>query len=356
MSREVEEADIEIESSSDTPEQVQEALGSAVEINEAPAGEETEEQSSAAATETSEEAESEAAVAEGEETEETEEEAEHEPKEKAEAKPKAKIDMVSRSRLNQEIGRRKELQRQLSEKAASRTTEKAEAVSESTEPQSFSGKAEPRIEDYVNNDKYPDPYAAFTKAHGAWVREETIAEVEHKHQQEAAENERKVLVKTFNTAVKETVQRHPDYSDVVTDSDVQLSGLMERRIYKSPVGPDMLYHFASNPEAAEEIMSMDADDQVAAMVQLETRIKREIKASAKEAQTEESEDATAVPPKKTVPPKKLASKAPLPPSRLKPNTPVPKTVQELASPVDRSGVDLDYNPEYERQRRAQRQP
>ena len=203
MSREVEDtADIEIESSSDTPEQVAEALGSAVEIDEAPAGEETEEQSSAAATETSEEAESEAAVAEGEETEETEEEAEHEPKEKAEAKPKAKIDMVSRSRLNQEIGRRKELQRQLSEKAASRTTEKAEAVSESTEPQSFSGKAEPRIEDYVNNDKYPDPYAAFTKAHGAWVREETIAEVEHKHQQEAAENERKALVKTFNTAGK----------------------------------------------------------------------------------------------------------------------------------------------------------
>src|SRR3990167_2414312 len=106
MSREVEDtADIEIESSSDTPEQVAEALGSAVEIDEAPTGEDTEEQASAAATETSEETESEAAVAEGEDAEGTEEETEHGPKDKAEAKPKAKIDMVSRSRLNQEIAR-----------------------------------------------------------------------------------------------------------------------------------------------------------------------------------------------------------------------------------------------------------
>lgn len=354
MAIEIDAGSVEIESSTDTVEEVQEALGSAIEIEESPSADEgeapEEKETTPAATEETEEETPEAGeTTTEEETEQTEEEEEAE--EKKEAKPKA-ADTIPRSRLNKEIARRKELERQLREKSAS-STEKETAPTE-TEPQSFSGKPEPKIEDFVSNDKYPDPYATFTKEHGKWVREETMAEIAQQQEQQAAENERKALVANFTKAMKDTVKRLADYNDVIEENaDVQISGPMQLRIYKSAIGPDLLYHLAKNPDEAAEIFDMDSDDQIAAMVELETRIKGEIKASHK-ATAGESETSESTPPKKTVPPKKVVSKAPVPPSRLKPAGPGPKSLEELAGPTDRVGVDLEFNPEYERAWKAQR--
>src|SRR3990167_7087301 len=337
MATQIDSGDVEIESSTDTVEQVQEALGSAIEIEESPSAEEAEtppaKPSKEAKTEDAEEEATESGeTTTEEETEQTEEEEQAE--EKKEAKPKA-ADTIPRARLNKEIARRKDLERQLREKSAS-STEKETTPTE-TEPQSFSGKPEPKIEDFVNNDKYPDPYAAFTKEHGKWVREETMAEIAQQQEQRAAENERKALVGNFTKAMKDTVKRLPDYNDVIEENaDVQISGPMRLRIYKSAIGPDLLYHLAKNPDEAADIFDMDADDQIAAMVEIETRIKGEIK-TGKKTVAEETE-----PPKKTVPPKKVASKAPEPPNRLKPAGPGPKSLEELAGPTDRVGVDLEF--------------
>ena len=125
MATQIDSGDVEIESSTDTVEQVQEALGSAIEIEESPSAEEAEtpaqeaeqppaKPSKEAKTEDAEEEATESGeTTTEEETEQTEEEEQAE--EKKEAKPKA-ADTIPRARLNKEIARRKDLERQLREK------------------------------------------------------------------------------------------------------------------------------------------------------------------------------------------------------------------------------------------------
>ena len=78
-------------------------------------------------------------------------------------------------------------------------------------------------------------------------------------------------------------------------------------------------------------------------------VKRAIKAGGTVAdlETEEPEEKATAPERKG-PPKKTASTAPLPPSRIKSTGPGPKSEQELAGSDARTGVDIDFNPDYEK--------
>ena len=337
-------ANIEIETSTDSVEEVQEAMGAAVEIEESPLPEATEEQPE------EEKPAEESAEEESEKTDDEEEAPEVE--EKAEEKPvkKAVPQTVPRSRLNEEIRKRKDLEQQLRERREPAAV-KAEAPSESNEPQTFSGKPEPKIEDYLDKpDKYPDPYAALIKDHSKWTREETLAEVEANKVQESADAAKAKLVGAFNKHVETAIkERIPDYTEVVSESEVQISGLMERRIFKSPYGPDMLYALTQDPDRAAEILAMEIDDQVEAMIELESEIKAAIPAVKKPAGTPPNGG----PPRKPVVPK-TSSSAPPPPSRIKGAGPVPKSERELAGPEDRTGVDIEFSPELERLDRAKK--
>lgn len=352
-------ANIEIETSSDTPEQVKAALAqSGIEVEESPAEEQEkptpkEKPAEKAPKPAKEEAEEEP------EAEETEEEVteEEQPEEEAEAekeKPPKKTPnpLVPRSRLTEEIQKRKDLERRLAERDREKPA-KETVADEPEEPTTYSGKPEPTLADFENKpDKYPDPYAALIKAHGDWSREEGRAQARFEQQEEAKVAAQRELVTNFNKNLKETIKRIPDYQEIVDSSPVEISGLMERRVYKSEVGGDMLAYWAQNPDEAADIVAMDLDEQAFAIAELETRIKAEIKAASKGKDAEEEEEPVKPTPK--VPGKKEVSKAPLPPNRLKPAGPGPKTLQELAGPPDKTGIDIEFNPEYERAVKARR--
>ena len=119
-------------------------------------------------------------------------------------------------------------------------------------------------------------------------------------------------------------------------------------VYDSEVGPDMLLYFVENPKEAKRIGNLRSVGQAEALIELQTKLKAEIEGDTEEGETEE-------PPKKTIPPKKTVSKAPLPPSRLKATGPGPKSERELAGPEDRTGIDIEFSPELERLERAKRQ-
>jgi len=356
-----EEANIVIETSTDTVEETKAALAqSGIEVEESPAEEKEkpapkdkkEEKDPKPAKEEEAEEEPVAEETEKEEAGEGEPEAEEkaEPEKEKPAK-KTPNPTVPRSRLTEEIQKRKDLERRLAE----RDREKPPAKTEATEPEvptTYSGKPEPTLADFESKpDKYPDAYAALIKAHGDWSREEGRAQARFEQQQEAQEAARRELTANFNKNLKETIKRIPDYQEIVDSSPVEISGLMERRVYKSPVGGDMLAHWAQNPDEAADIVAMDLDEQAFAIAELETRIKADIKTRSK-GEEEEAEEET--PPKKASPSKKEVSKAPLPPNRLKPAGPGPKTLQELAGPPDKTGIDIEFNPEYERAVKARR--
>ncbi len=338
-----------IRSTSDSVEQVKEAFGESAEV------ETTETKQTETTTEKKPPAKVDKAEPKADETETEEEPAEEEPaEEKADAekvKPKkAAPETVPRSRLNQEIQRRKDLERQLAEKNREKP-EKTETP-ESTEPKTFSGKPEPTIADFQDNEKYPDPYAALNKATADWVRAETRAEIAEQQRLDAIEAARLERIAPFNQQLKETLKRRPDYQDAVSGSTVDLSGYMEAFIFDSTIGPDLLLHFAENPEDAEAIVAKGARGQATGMIELETRIKAEIKAgSSEEEETETEEEKVAA---AALPKKKLVSKAPPPVPRLKSAGPQPKTLQELAGPTDNSGIRVQFNPEYEKAAKARR--
>lgn len=330
---------IEIESSSDTIEQVTEALAKSIEIDESqPDIEEKEEKPPAKPPKAKEEPADEEPAVETEEEEPAEEAAVEEEKPK-----KAPPKHVPLSRLNEEIRKRKAAERRA--EAAEASDEPAPEVKPAMEakPQTYSGLPEPKIEDFTSDpEKYPDPHAAFVKKNGEWNRAEARAEAAFEARQAEAIKARDEEMAGFKKQLPKTLERRPDYTEIVTGSDVQITTLMEKFVYESEIGPDMLLFFVENPDEAERIRLLRPRSATVAMLELEKQVQAEIG----EEPAEEKE--------KPVVKKSPPSKAPPPISRVKSSGPGPKTLQELAGPVDKVGVDLDFNPDYEKAARAKR--
>ncbi len=342
---------IEIETSSDTVEEVQEAFGSAVEIEESQP-EEGEEQTPAEEPGSQEGETTEVGETETDEEREEREAAEAEAAEAAEAgKTKKAPTTVPVSRLNQKIREVQRLRQQLAERREPEP--KPEPVAE--RPLTFSSKTEPTIEDYLNKpDKYPDPYSALVKDHGTWVREETRAEMAYEQRQAEAKAQFDAQTELYREVLPEALKRYPDYAEVTNGSKVNISENMKFFAWDSEIGPDLLYHFALNPEAAEEIASLPtARRQNAAMEALEETLKAAITeefgepAKAKPGAKKTVAVPLAAKPKQKMPP-------PEPTKRLKPAGPGPRSLRELAGPEGSEGIDIDYSPEYAKAVKAQR--
>lgn len=332
---------IGIRSTTDTPEQVKEALGpiSGIRIDDAP---ETEEEKPPV------EGEEEAPETDETKTEEEEEAPAEEGEEDAEAgKPKKKsavMPVVPRARLNEEIRRRKALERQLAERDEEPAEKTPEKVAAETRPQTYCGRAKPTIDTFTSDPvKYPDPYAAHADAVGEWYADERDAKREFEGRLTAAAKAREEEVALFKATIPETLKRRPDYNDVVSGSKVEISTLMEKFVYESEIGPDVLLYLVENPDEAERVRNLRPRAQSAEMFALEATLMEEFGIE------EGEEEETPPPPKKAVagpPLKKSVSKTPPPPSRLKSVGPQVKDLQQLAGTTDRESGRVAYNPAY----------
>lgn len=347
-------ADITIETSTDTAEQVAEALGATIEIDESPAADETEEKEKppAKAPKAKEEPkpDDEPAADENENEEEGTEEAVAD-KEKP---VKKVIPTVPRARLNEVIRERDRLKRQLAEK--SDEPDEDEPVAD-TAPKRFSGRPEPQIEDFTKDVDPFDPQAMakananYLKALAEDTRIEARAEIQYQDQVAKANAAHEKLIAPFKARIPATLARRPDYNDVMDEkaADVFLHNNIRDYVYDSEIGPDILLHFVENPDEAKRISELGGRSQSLAMIELEKALKAEIDGEAGEETGEE-----VLPKKPLVPLKKAISKTPIPAARLKPAGPGPKTEAELAGPADKVGIDIEFNPEYERTVKARR--
>lgn len=338
---------IGIRSTTDTVEQVKEALGpvTGIRIDNS----ETEEEKPSVETEA---VDGSTAADETETEEETEEEKEAREAAEAEAaeekKAKKAMPLVPRARLNEEIRKRKELERQLAEKDDEPETVKSAAE---TRPQTYCGRVKPTIDVFTADPtKYPDPYAAHAEAVGEWFADERDAKREFEGRVTAAAKAREEETALFKATIPETLKRRPDYNDVVNGSDVQVSTLMEKFCYESEIGPDLLLYLVENPDEAERVRNMRPRAQSAEMFALEATLMEEFGIE------DEDDEEVVPPPKKAVvpPPKKTVSKAPLPASRIKSVGPQPKTLQDLAGTTDRESGRVEYNPAYTQAVKARR--
>ena len=358
---------IEIETSTDRPEDVAEALGAEIEIDDT-ASPEKESPKPKTGDESNE---SDDDANEGNESEDENDEPEENDEQDVKPEKKPAPQTVPRSRLNEIIARKKESDRQL-ETERSRVRDLERQLADKGKPattaadvpqkgKTFCGEAEPDFATYTAGiDPYDAPKmneanAKFIKAHGEWSRKEGKAEAAFEARKESVAQANKAILEEFASNVEQTKKRLPDYDEVVTNNPTTISGWMHIRILKSPVGGDIAYYLAQNPDVAKEINGLAVDDQVAEIGSLERAIKRAIKAGGTVAdlETEEPEEKATAPERKG-PPKKTASTAPLPPSRIKSTGPGPKSEQELAGSDAKTGVDIDFNPDYEKTVKARK--
>ncbi len=334
-----------IRSTSDTVEQVKEALGARSGIREdTPDDEETPGQDTpdddAEPGEGDEEAPTGDEDDDAKDDEGGEGEGDDEPEAKAKPKPKSAMPVVPRARLNEEIRKRKALEIQLAAKGGK---VEPDAPAPEVKPVTYCGRPKPTIAQFTADAaKYPDPYAAHAEACGEWFADERDAKRTYEANIETANRKREAEYASFNASVAETLKRRPDYNDVVDGSQVQVSDRMADFITKeAAIGAEILLHLVENPDEAERIRDLSTREQKIEMFALEATLMEELGIA------DEDEVKEPIPPKKSpVVPKKSQSKTPPPPTRLKGAGPGVKSLQDLAGPVDREGVRIEYNPAY----------
>ena len=207
----------------------------------------------------------------------------------------------------------------------------------------FSGKPEPRFEDF---EKADDPYREYTKAHSRWAREEAVAQVRAETAaRERANAERRTQVE-FDERQKEAVTLIPDYDEVLEEAvDIKASPVMQHVIYRSAVGPHLLYHLAQNPDECRRIYQLPEDRALIAMGRLEQQVESAVDAIRAAKPTS----------KKESPKPKPTSSAPEPVRPLGGSHPPAKSIRELAGPEDRIIDDvLRPNPDFLRRRNEER--
>lgn len=371
-------SDIEIEVSTDSIAAVRTALGEGVEIEESPqsetGGEEQSESGETQSTgeETAPEAEGEEAKAKGEAESEAEGEAEEAEAEKTESTEKAAAtkekskaqQTVPVARLHVEVAKRKEAERRLEALRTTKQDIKAESETvekKTAEPQFFSGESEPTLEQFTKDlDQFDskamaEATAKYARAFATWSRKEATAEADYRQRLRDAEIQREAVVGPFRKRETAFAKAEPDYREITNNSEVVVSPRMEEFIYDSEVGPQILFHFATNPEEAERFMSMKPVAQSAAMIELAKEFKSPTKAADEEPEvTETGRPGKTIPPKKPAVKPKTTSSAPPPVARVKTGGTTPKSLEDLAGPRDREGVDIEFNPEYERAVKAGR--
>lgn len=240
-----------IESTTDTPEQVQVAMGDVAQGKEVEASEteqsepvETTEESETSETQDVKEDESEEEVAkEGDEDE--DDAAEEGEKSKKRNGFKRRVD-----KLNKRIAERErevEYWRNIALKAKSQ------------EPQ----QEKPQAPKQIDTSKKPNPddfetHEEFIEALTDWV-EQKLKEHQSRMEAESIQSERRQMLEAHKARVKEFAAKHEDFDEVMEDvADVPVGPALYEIVVASEVGPQVLYELAKNRSELERINSMPA--------------------------------------------------------------------------------------------------
>jgi hypothetical protein len=141
--------------------------------------------------------------------------------------------------------------------------------------------------------KYPT-YEAWVRANARWhARQEIKAERAAQAKAEAAktqQSEAQKLHSAWTEKVNTARGKHADYDAVCFGEDSPLPDIpegseMDRYLFESPLGAELVYHLAQHPEEIDRIAALGGRQQVAELGKLELKLTNQKPA------TEEDEDA-----------------------------------------------------------------
>lgn len=99
-----------------------------------------------------------------------------------------------------------------------------------------------------------DDYGEYVEALTDWKADQAVAK---RMAEDTTRKVGEVRVQTFQERQAEFAKTTPDYSDVMRNSNAPIAQHVIEAAQESDVGPQLLYHFAQNPEVLDRINRMD---------------------------------------------------------------------------------------------------
>ena len=161
------------------------------------------------------------------------------------------------AQLHEKLRTRRQLREELAQSETGEAKQAATPAAKTTPDVS----KPPKLADYPDWDSYE---VAKDEYYEAKAEEKARAAVLADREEQAKltkENEIKAanaqIAKSWNERVDQARARHEDFDSVAFAVDIPVNAFMDGFILESPVGPDMVYHFAANMDEAEKIAAMN---------------------------------------------------------------------------------------------------
>lgn len=165
-----------------------------------------------------------------------------------------------------------------------------------------------------------DDYGAYVEALTDWKADRAV---ERRMEQESTRKVGEVRAQTFQERQTAFIQANPDYVEVMGNSNAPIAKHVIEAAQESDLGPDLLYHFAKNPDVLGRLNQMDERSANREIGRLEATL---------------SNKATA---------------APAPPAKKLTNTPAPAGTQNTQGRSTAPALGDASMDEYKAQRKAQ---
>lgn len=170
----------------------------------------------------------------------------------------------------------------------------------------------------------------YAKALAKWSSDQAVKRVRAEEAQRKADETRQQVITAWADRVTKAKAEMPDFDDMVTSSEVQVTDAVRDAILESEVGPRILYHLAEHPELGKKLAGMSVASQLREIGKLEGRFEAG----------------------KTVTEAPAPAPAPRVPRAAAPITPIKAVAAGAAAEVDSSGEFRGSYQQWKQMRRA----
>ena len=164
----------------------------------------------------------------------------------------AQLDEIVEKRLAKESRRNERERRELLQMALNGKQQQPE-------------KPQPKVDDGPKREQFEE-LEDYIEARAEWRAETVVAQREAKRVAETK-------AKTWEQKVRETAKEIGDIEDVINNSDVSITAVMQDAIMESDVGPKLAHFLDKNPDEADRIATLSPVAQVRELTKLEDKLK-----------------------------------------------------------------------------------
>jgi colicin import membrane protein len=198
--------------------------------------------------------------------EQTEAEAQPEPERRPNPKLERRFSDLTKARKEAEAKAEAEAARvrELEAKLQALQQGQAPAAEPAQPAQVAQADAEPQPGDFSDAFEY-------ARALAKWSSDQAVKRVKAEEADRKANETRQQVITAWADRVTKAKAEMPDFGDMVTSSEVQVTDAVRDAILESEVGPRILYHLAENPELGKKLAGMTVAAQLREIGKLEGR-------------------------------------------------------------------------------------